>query len=327
MTILRINNRPIRISSPISWGVARGSIPGVYAIRKFGRSSNVAASLEDIWDGSNVYVYLTSPEQLKVSSGDVNDSGSLVTSGTVTEGSKTQLIDSNATFQTDGVAPGDVVINDTVPKHAIVLTVDSETQITFATEHENSSNVGDSYRIATASSTGAAAVQLVGLDENWDVQVEYIILNGTTTVTTVGSFIRVYRSMVIIAGSTGANEGLILTKNTAEDNTLAQISLGFNQTLMALWTVPRNFESYMQSFYGATALDKATEIHLYVRPFGEVFQIKKIVSVAAGSERIIYDFPLPIPEKADVAIRGIASGGGGEISAGFDLWLEERDFS
>jgi hypothetical protein len=52
-------------------------------------------------------------------------------SGTADSLSANQLIDSTATFQTDGVAPGDQVHNTTDDSYAIVVSVDSETELTL----------------------------------------------------------------------------------------------------------------------------------------------------------------------------------------------------
>jgi len=103
----------------------------------------------------------------------------------------------------------------------------------------------------------------------------------------------------------------------------AEIAVGLNQTLMAMWSVPDNgTTAYLTDFYGSTSSSKATDIHLYVRPFGGVFQIKKIITVFEGTVRMAYEFPLEIPSKSDVTIRAITSGGGGTVAAGFDAWYE-----
>ena len=141
---------------------------------------------------------------------------------------------------------------------------------------------------------------------------------------------RIFRA--INTSSTPAQGNIYISKDNTDvggngipddtDDIQAQILIGFEQTLMAMWTCPGGFTGRLTHLYGGTNLIKATEIQLYIRPFGGVFNIKFIMSVNAGVEEHIYDFPVLIPEKADVRIMGQASGGGGEISAGFDLWYE-----
>ena len=106
------------------------------------------------------------------------------------------------------------------------------------------------------------------------------------------------------------------------DDIQAMVVIANEQTLMAQWTCPVGNTGRLTHLYGGTSQIKATEIHLYVREFGGVFNIKFIMSVNAGVHEHFYDFPIPISAKADVRITALASGGGGEVSAGFDLWYE-----
>ena len=50
-------------------------------------------------------------------------------------------------------------------------------------------------------------------------------MDGTTTVTTSGNFLRVFRARVVTAGSSETNEGTITMNHTTSGDLLAQISL------------------------------------------------------------------------------------------------------
>ena len=91
---------------------------------------------------------------------------------------------------------------------------------------------------------------------------------------------------------------------------------------MALWTCPVGNTAYLTSYYAATSTAKVTEIHLHVRPFAGVFNIKQVILVNAGAYIHRFDFPLVIAAKSDILVEASADGGGGEVSAGFDLWFE-----
>jgi hypothetical protein len=320
--VKHIENKPRVSSMPYTYDIAEGNEPNHFPLRKFGHNSDVGAAIEDVWDGAAAYVYQTSAEILKVSSGDVDDQGDTLSSGTATGGSTTTLIDTAATFSSDGVAAGDVVLDDTNIECGFVLTVDFETQITLSIAKGTAFKSGDSYRVVNANDTGAAVVEVQGLDTNYDRQKEYVVLATAASVDTSNSYIRVFRAKVVHAGSSGFNEGIISIKNNAETNTLAAISLGQNQTLMALWTVPDGFTAYLTNLYASTSSSKATEVYLYVRPFGSVFQVKKLITIFEGASQLFYDFPLNIAQRSDIAIRAATAGGGGEVSAGFDLWYE-----
>ncbi len=102
----------------------------------------------------------------------------------------------------------------------------------------------------------------------------------------------------------------------------AQILVGMEQTLRALWTCPVANTAFITNYYASTSTNKVTEIDLYVRPFGGVFNVKHIILVNQGTYQHEFDFPIAVPGKSDVRVMASAVGGGGEVSAGFDLWFE-----
>lgn len=327
--VKHVGNKPRVSSMPYPWDIAECNIEGHTALRKFGHNSSVGATPEEIWDGSAVYSYLSAAEKLQVFGG-ATDTGDTLSSGTATGGSTTTLEDTEATFQSDGAAAGDIVLNDTGDVHGIVLTVDSESLITvllpfrdgLCTVAATPFVAGDSYRVVNANAVGAAVVQINGLDASYNYQTEYIVLNGATDVTTIGDYIRIFRAKIVLAGSAGGNVAAIDIENNASAVLLARITATLNQTLMALFTVPSGNTAFITSLFAGTSTNKVTEVDLLVRPLGEVFQVKKRLTINQGTTVIKYDFPLSVAQKSDIVIKAAAAGGGGEISAGFDLWYE-----
>ncbi len=328
--VKHIGNKPRMSSMPYSWDIAEGNIGDHDALRKFGHNPDVSATMEEVWDGSSVYVYLTAAEQLQVASADIDDQGSTLSSGTATGGSTTTLVDSGANFVGDGVTAGDIVLNDTNVQYGIVKTVDSGIQLTMELAMRDDDTVaasianasGDTYRVVNANDSGAAVVELQGLDGSYDPLMEYVVLNGQANVTTIGSFLRIFRMRILLAGASGWNEGNVTASNNADTNVLAQVSAQRNQTLMALWTVPAGKTAFLTHFYAYTSSSKATDVMLSVRELGGTFQAKKLVTIFEGGQTIPYDFPRPIAQKSDICIQASAGGGGGDVSAGFDLWYE-----
>jgi len=174
----------------------------------------------------------------------------------------------------------------------------------------SSSNTND-----TSEGTGARTVQLRGLDANYDEVTETVILNGQTAVNTNNQFIRINRMIVLSAGTGGANAGVIYagtgTVTTGvPENKYATIAIGDNQTLMALWTVPRNHTAYiytLQLSTGSSSTNKFVTGRLAIREFGGTFAIKYITSFA--NTKIYVDLPIPIVagEKSDIELRAITS--------------------
>ena len=114
-------------------------------------------------------------------------------------------------------------------------------------------------------------------------------------------------------------------------NVYAQINIGNNQTLMALYTVPFDKTAYMVNWYAT--LNKATaatavDLQLVMRPFGEVLQVKNhqsLVNVGTSRFNHVFGTALPIAPKTDIKIECIeTSANGVDISAGFDLILVGR---
>jgi hypothetical protein len=169
----------------------------------------------------------------------------------------------------------------------------------------------------TAADVGARTVLVAGLDQNYNEVSEVVTLNGQTPVTTTLTFIRVFRAYVVTAGASNTAAGTIYIGDgvvTAGVPAIvyAEIPLGENQTLMALWTVPANYTLYIYRGTFTAASNNASQYILgkfMVRPFGGVF--RNAADVTANSNVIAYDFeiPLAVGEKSDIEARVIALSG------------------
>ncbi len=172
--------------------------------------------------------------------------------------------------------------------------------------------------------TGALTIELFGLDANYNPVSETITLDGTTPKTTTKSYLRIFRAIIRTAGSTGWNIGTITIRDQDTSTTRALIEPFFNQTLMATWTVPAGYSAYITSWYLGTVSNKNTELTLFIRPFGEVFQAKRHIHIIQSTYNRKLDYPEPATEKSEIEIRGMASGGGGDVSVGFSAWYAEN---
>ena len=169
----------------------------------------------------------------------------------------------------------------------------------------------------TSGGTGARTIVVSGLNATYDEVSETVVLNGQTAVLTTTTFIRVFRSFVVTAGTGATAAGTIYigtgTVTAGVPATVyAQIVLGENQTLMALWTVPAGYTLYISRGTFSAASNNAAQYILskfMIRPFNGVF--RNVADVTVNSNVIPYDFevPLAIPEKSDIEARGIALAG------------------
>lgn len=175
----------------------------------------------------------------------------------------------------------------------------------------------------TAAGDGARTLELFGLGGNYVQQSEIITLNGQSSVATAEKYLRVYRAIVRSAGSSGWNQGTLNVKDNADSVTLLVIEPEINQTLMALFTIPRRCTGYITDWYASSSslTTKLVELALFVRPFEEVFQIKSHVEVSQFAYRDDFSFPLTIETKGDIEVRAKAAAAGGVISGGFRMWF------
>jgi len=195
--------------------------------------------------------------------------------------------------------------------------------------------VSSSSTADTSAGTGARTVELSGLDTNYDEISETVTLNGQTAVNTTNEFLRINRMVVRSAGSGGQNAGVIYagtgTVTTGVPaNKYATIAIGDNQTVMALWTVPRGYTAYLLQTditVATTQNNKYCTVLLVSRPDGEVFQIKDKFVKAESSVHQAYTMPLKFEEKTDIEVRAIGDSAGADIaiSAGLDIIYIQND--
>jgi phosphoribosylcarboxyaminoimidazole (NCAIR) mutase len=181
----------------------------------------------------------------------------------------------------------------------------------------------------TSAGTGARTVELQGLDGDYNQISETVTLNGQTAVNTTKSFLRIYRMIVKTAGTGAQNAGVIYAGTGTVTigvpaNKYATISVGDNQTLMALWTVPAGHTAYILQTditVATTQNNKYCTARLVARPDGEVFQVKDKFAKSEGSHHQQYDIPLKFEEKTDIEVRAIGDSSGADIaiSAGLDI--------
>lgn len=180
----------------------------------------------------------------------------------------------------------------------------------------------------TAAGTGARTILVQGLDADYNEAQEIVTLNGQTEVNTTTSFLRVTRAYVLTAGSGGTAAGNIYvgvgTVTTGVPATIyAQITLGENQTLMAIWTVPAGYTGYFDHFNVATGTTNANQyitIRAVQKNFGGVF--RTLIKQSIGSNGIadfVIKYPIEVQEKTDLEIRASSSGSNNLVSADFSV--------
>ena len=313
--------------------VSKRHVPGYSAVHKYGKNPDIdnAATYQAIWNGGGAYTGFdaTAAETLEVFSSDAADAGTLVSSGTATGGTISTLIDTGATFVSDGVAAGDVVINDTGLAHGVVESV-TETVITvYQFTNDIAFEINHAYRVATQASTGAP-VCLLGflLDANYDQSSEYIILNGITAVDTVGTYLRQSRART----TGGDNAGTITSRQkTTTANIFMVMPINYNSTMISAYTIPRGFTGFAVNWFIGLAGKVNANIsgRLRRRNRGCVFQVQEeLALMSTGSTFVDRGYKMPknsFPQMSDVFVEASSNSANTQVIAGFDLLIISND--
>jgi len=234
-------------------------------------------------------------------------------------------------FHTDHPTPNVYldVARDAISNSKIVHKFGANFDIDQATDPESVWTGGELYPWASLSSaqtiycistsaSDTAVLTIEGLDANYHEQTETVTLTGTSAVTTTNTFIRVFR----MTYEDGANVGTITARTVSASGTVvAQIDVGYAQTLMAVYTIPAGHTGYLVALDSTIDSNKNAQLLMYHRLFGKPFRIAHVAETA-GHYRYDFHAPLRVPEKTDIDIRiDNVSGNDSRVTANFDIVL------
>lgn len=147
-----------------------------------------------------------------------------------------------------------------------------------------------------------ATILITGLDANYAVISELLVLNGATPVTTVKSYLRINQMQVAVGSATNP-AGAVYLKDLTDTITYAQISAGIGRTQMGLYTVPAGYTFYLQRVNIYTSLNGnnyATYQNKTISSAGVVLITQQ--APFAISYEALRIMPRPILEKTDVQL-------------------------
>lgn len=162
-------------------------------------------------------------------------------------------------------------------------------------------------------------VNVFGLDANFNLIEEDFTLSSSGTVTGTKTFARVYRAYYY---NTVTNVGDINIQRGGV--TVARISAGKAQTLMAVYTVPAGYTGYLMQGTASIQYGGDATIDMFVHYYGQTsFRIGHSAEVAGTGMPYNYKFsvPIAIPEKSDIDIRTRVRSNNARVTAAFDIIL------
>jgi hypothetical protein len=162
-------------------------------------------------------------------------------------------------------------------------------------------------------------ITVVGLDSSYNALTETITLTNATGNASTNSFIRIFRAFVV-DGTT--NVGLISIKRNG--TTVAAITAGKGQTLMAVYTIPAGHTGYIIKGTATSQAGADGTGDMFIRYFGQSsFRVGHSFEVSGAGGQYLYEFstPIAIPAKSDIDVRIVTRSNNGRYTAAFDLIL------
>ncbi len=177
---------------------------------------------------------------------------------------------------------------------------------------------------------GATSIVIIGLDANYELNVELVELNGQTPVSTAVAWLRIPRMFCVTPGSSGLDEnagtiwagtGIVTAGVPAVKHALIEPMKG--QTLMALDTVPDRKRLILTSINLGVSAQKSLDVDLFVRNPGESWRSRQNYQITPGWVPRRFDFPIVIEQRADIEFRGSVPVASADVSASFDGYWED----
>ena len=164
--------------------------------------------------------------------------------------------------------------------------------------------------VVVSDSASDTAVQMLisGLDANYNKQTEVVALNGTTSVTSTKSFLRINNVYTVVGNAVG---NVTFTRGAT---VIAKVNAGLGNTQMAVYTVPAGHTFYLNYIQadGNTTTTSGAYMNTRIR-YTTSSGVVTIVSQTTylNNLQIPFTVPFDIVEKTDVEFQFQGSGGAG----------------
>lgn len=214
---------------------------------------------------------------------------------------------------------------------------------TIGTEGTNGiyqySTAADIDSISSDNAADTHDITIIGLDINYNQVVQTATLNGQNRVALDTPLLRV--NTTYNASST-TTQGIIyvyvntaITAGVPDDLTQVRSSIqrigggagpdySNEISTSSVFTVPAGYTGYI--IFGKTTVSdsKALELSFWGRPYGSVFKLGHHIDIRDNSYDYLFKLPFKANEKTDVEVRATVDVGTAEVSAVYDIILEDN---
>ena len=176
----------------------------------------------------------------------------------------------------------------------------------------------------TAAGTGARTVYITGLDADYEIITETVTMDGLNPVETDASFLRINGFIVLTAGTGGTNAGDIDILNGAD--IIGRIEAGVNAMGQGVYTIPAGYTAFNTSQHYTSGKDDEIKAQAFADIGGTgIFLGFGTLMLYESILRFVPQNYFPIPEKSDIDIRAIKTGGvNGRLSVFYEMIFIEN---
>jgi hypothetical protein len=189
-----------------------------------------------------------------------------------------------------------------------------------------SSNAND-----TAAGTGCRLLLIQGLDAEYNLQEEYVSMNGTTPVQTVNTYRNIHRMLSGLVGSTEGNVGQITATGEDSSDVMAAIPTTYNITQMSHFMIPKGYTGYIMdltaSVYKADGSGSRNgEVSLYIQiPNFAEFRTE-VYGLQSGTVSVNYEAGIRVREKSLIWLEALCGSNNTSVSGQYQLLMIRNDW-